>query len=82
MLTGPLWISAWPSCFPSAWTVPNSSPSYGAAQLNNGKVAEAAESLERALLLEPDNGAAQVDYAQVLYLQGDLFSALAMNHKS
>jgi hypothetical protein len=54
---------------------------YGAAQLNNGKVAEAAESLERALLLEPDNGAAQVDYAQVLYLQGDLFSALAMNQQ-
>jgi hypothetical protein len=52
---------------------------YGAAQLNNGNVSEASESLERALLLEPDNGAAQIDYAQALYLQGQLFSALELN---
>lgn len=52
---------------------------YGAAQLNNGNIAEASELLERALLLEPENGAAQIDYAQVLYRQGQLFSALELN---
>ena len=52
---------------------------YGAAQLNSGNVAEATESLERALLLEPEYGAAQIDYAQALYLQGQLFSALELN---
>ena len=33
----------------------------GAAQLNSGLLAEASESLERSLLLNPDNGTAQVD---------------------
>ncbi|ALO44769.1 tetratricopeptide repeat protein [Pseudohongiella spirulinae] len=53
----------------------------GAAQLNNGRLGSALESLERALLLNPDNGGAQIDYAQALFLQGQLFSALAMNEK-
>ena len=52
---------------------------YGAAQLNSGNINGASESLERALLLQPDNGAALIDYAQVLYLQGQLFSALEIN---
>jgi len=52
---------------------------FGAAQLNSGEVAESLESLERALLLDPLNGAAQIDYAQALYLQGDLFAALELN---
>jgi tetratricopeptide (TPR) repeat protein len=52
---------------------------YGAAQLNSGNYAEAIESLERALLLDPLNGAAQIDYAQALYLQGDIFAALELN---
>jgi len=51
----------------------------GAAQMNNGNVGESLESLERALLLDPGNGAAQIDYAQALFLQGELFAALAMN---
>ncbi|PCI77065.1 MAG: hypothetical protein COB20_09025 [SAR86 cluster bacterium] len=51
----------------------------GAAKLNSGNIADAFESLERALLLEPGNGAAQMDYAQALYLQGQLFSALEIN---
>jgi len=51
----------------------------GAAKLNSGDIADAFESLERALLLEPENGAAQMDYAQALYLQGQLFSALEIN---
>jgi tetratricopeptide (TPR) repeat protein len=53
----------------------------GAAQLNTGDLSPALESLERALLLDPDNGGAQIDYAQALYLRGDLFSALAMNRQ-
>ncbi len=52
---------------------------YGAAQLNSGEAAESLESLERALLLNPANGAAQIDYAQALYLEGDLFAALELN---
>lgn len=54
---------------------------YGAAQLNSGQVAEASESLERALLLDPDNGAAQIDYAQALFEAGELFSAIALNQQ-
>lgn len=53
----------------------------GAAQLNSGRVDEAAESLERALLLDPDNGAAQIDYAQTLYESGQIFSALDLNRQ-
>ena len=52
---------------------------YGAAQMDVGKLAEALETLERALLLDATNGAAQVDYAQALYLRGQLFSALDLN---
>ncbi len=52
---------------------------YGAAQLDSGKLAEALETLERAVLLDANNGAAQIDYAQALYLRGQLFSALDMN---
>ena len=53
----------------------------GAAQLNSGMVAESLDSLERALLLDPDNGAAQIDYAEALFQQGQLFSALALNEQ-
>jgi tetratricopeptide (TPR) repeat protein len=52
-----------------------------AAQLNGGRLTQALESLERALLLMPNNGAAQIDYAHALYLQGQLFSALEMNRQ-
>ncbi len=52
---------------------------YGAAQLDVGKLAEALETLERSLLLDASNGAAQIDYAQALYLRGQLFSALDLN---
>lgn len=53
----------------------------GAAQLNIGKLAAALESLERALLLNPTNGAASVDYADALYQQGELFTALEINQQ-
>lgn len=48
----------------------------GAAQLNTGDVGQAIESLERALLLDADNGAALVDYSEALFVDGQLFSAL------
>ncbi|MBL4821475.1 MAG: tetratricopeptide repeat protein, partial [Gammaproteobacteria bacterium] len=53
----------------------------GAAQLNSGNIAESLETLERALLQDPDNGAAQIDYAQALFVQGDLFAALELNRQ-
>ena len=56
------------------------SPEYfallGAAQLNTNNIPQALESLERSLLLSPNNGAAQVDYAQALYSAGQIFPAL------
>lgn len=54
---------------------------YGAAQLNNSDLAGALESLERALLLNPENGAAAIDYAQALFEEGQLFTALEMNQQ-
>jgi tetratricopeptide (TPR) repeat protein len=54
---------------------------HGAAQLNSGLVSESLESLERALLLDPDNGAAQIDYGQALFQQGQLFMALEINER-
>tara|TARA_A100000171_G_scaffold52829_1_gene73443 strand:- start:7992 stop:9491 length:1500 start_codon:yes stop_codon:yes gene_type:complete len=53
----------------------------GAAQLNSGRLMLALESLERALLLDPQHGGAQIDYAQALFRRGELFSALAMNQR-
>ncbi|MDO8908684.1 MAG: tetratricopeptide repeat protein [Pseudohongiella sp.] len=53
----------------------------GAAQLNTGQLSEALESLERALLLEPGNGAAQIDYAEALFHQGQLFTAMELNQQ-
>jgi len=54
---------------------------YGAAQLNSSDLAGALESLERALLLNPGNGAAAIDYAQALFEVGQLFTALEMNEQ-
>ena len=55
----------------------------GAAQLNSGKLDVASESLERALLLDPTNGAAQIDYAEALYAAGQLFPrSSSMRHCS
>lgn len=51
----------------------------GAAQLNSFQNPRAIESLERALLLQPENGAAKIDYAQALYNSGQLFPALEIN---
>lgn len=54
---------------------------YGAAQLNSGQLAGALESLERALLINPENGDARVDYAQALFEEGQLFIALEINEQ-
>jgi hypothetical protein len=54
---------------------------YGATQLNNSDLGGALESLERALLLNPDNGVAAIDYAQALFDEGQLFTALEMNQR-
>lgn len=50
----------------------------GAAQLNTGQLQPALEALERALLLDPANGGAGVDYAQALFLGGQLYPALEL----
>lgn len=54
---------------------------HGAAQLNSGMVDQSLESLERALLLDPNNGAAQIDYGQAMYQKGQLFMALEINER-
>lgn len=53
----------------------------GALLLANGQVSEAAESLERALLLAPDHAAARVDYADALAELGDVSSARALGEE-
>lgn len=53
----------------------------GAALLNIDQLADALEALERALLLDPGNGGAQIDYAEALFRQGQLFSALELNQQ-
>lgn len=52
---------------------------YGAAQLNTDRLTESMESLERSLLLNPDNGAALTDYAEALLRDGQLFAAIEAN---
>jgi hypothetical protein len=52
---------------------------YGAVRMEAGDLAESLELLERALLLDANNGAALIDYAQALFLRGQLFSALDLN---
>jgi hypothetical protein len=54
---------------------------HGAAQLNSGYVDQSLESLERALLLDPNNGAAQIDYGQALFQKGLVFMALEINER-
>ena len=53
----------------------------GAAHLNGLGNSRAIEFLERALLLEPTNGAARIDYAQALYNAGQLFPALEISEQ-
>ncbi len=52
---------------------------YGAIQLRTGRVNDALDTLERALLLNPNHGAAQMDYAEALFYNGDPFAARSLN---
>ena len=51
----------------------------GAAHLRLGDLLRALENLERALLLDPANGSAAVDFAEVLFRQGQVTSAIEIN---
>lgn len=51
----------------------------GSAYLRQGDLLRALESLERALLLDPQNGAAALDFSEVLYRQGQSLSAIEIN---
>lgn len=53
----------------------------GAAQLATGDLFQALENLELALLINPDNGAAIVDYAEILFRQGQVLSAIEINEQ-
>ena len=50
----------------------------GALEFSLQRYVEAAESLERALLLNPDLPGAQLDFAQVLLIQGDVSGAQSL----
>lgn len=52
---------------------------YGASLLYTGNIAKSLEMLERALLINPNNGAARVDYAQALFESGQVVAALQVN---
>ncbi|WP_425642610.1 tetratricopeptide repeat protein [Marinomonas gallaica] len=52
---------------------------YGASLLYTGNISTAIEMLERALLINPDNGSARIDYALALYQNGQLLGALQVN---
>lgn len=52
---------------------------YGAIELRTGRINSALDTLERALLLNPQHGAAQMDYAQALYYHGDPYAAQSLN---
>ena len=53
----------------------------GSAQIQMGDLLRALENLERSLLLDPQNGSAAFDYAEVLFRQGQLISALEINNQ-
>ena len=51
----------------------------GAAELNLGNLEGAIQALERALLLDPDNGSALIDYGEALFQDGQLFASLEIS---
>lgn len=52
---------------------------YGASLLYTGDTAKAIEMLERALLIDPENGAARIDYAEALFQSNQVIAALQVN---
>lgn len=53
----------------------------GTAELNTGRLSDAQDTLERTLMVQPDNGDALVNYAQVLDLLGQPFAAYDLNRQ-
>ena len=53
----------------------------GSAQIQMGDLFRALENLERSLLLDPQNGSAAFDYAEVLFRRGQVISALEINNQ-
>lgn len=53
---------------------------YGASLLHLGLISQSIENLERALLLDPNNGSALIDYAEALYLSDQLLAAIQINN--
>ncbi|OPX56592.1 tetratricopeptide repeat protein [Oceanospirillum multiglobuliferum] len=53
----------------------------GSVQLRTGQLSDAQDSLERALMLNPQQGLALVDYAEVLYLLRQPFAAYDLNQQ-
>lgn len=51
----------------------------GAAEMHRGELPPALEALERALLINPQNAGARIDYAEALFHAGQLFPALELN---
>ncbi len=54
---------------------------YGASLLHSGLISQAIENLERALLLDPMNGSAMIDYSSALHSSGDLIIAIQLNNQ-
>ncbi|MCZ2721343.1 hypothetical protein O1D97_06695 [Marinomonas sp. 15G1-11] len=52
---------------------------YGASLLHSGLTAQSIEYLERALLLNPNNGSALIDYSEALYKSDQLLAAIQVN---
>ena len=53
----------------------------GAAELNNHRLYDAQDTLERVLMLNPNHGDAMINYAQVLNLLGQTFAAYDLNQQ-
>ena len=53
----------------------------GSVQLKSGDLLQANESLELALLLNPQNGSALLDYAEILNQQGQVLNAIELGEQ-
>ena len=51
----------------------------GSVQLSLGKVLVSRENLELALLINPENGSALIDYAETFFELGEIFTAIDLN---
>ena len=51
----------------------------GSVQMSLGKVLVSRENLELALLINPENGSALIDYAETFFELGEIFTAIDLN---